>query len=943
MDVDEEGFSDPMDRDEDIEVEKTHGDSNDSHMSDRRSNEGDERESENDDNSGCEREECDDNDGSTHSSLVRALIPSEDEGSHRDDVNTGIVDTVDRNGRLSPSEVVAQQFEEYDTDCPKYLESGFKNVPLELKNLGFKNFNGLNPLDLYKDNYEFLQPAKKHEETMDSFSKAFSLVPFGDDSNYNQPTEGSPLYFISECNSMTFPDHVTDILYFFHSLLMFISQNGLTNHVLRSQTLSLGQSRTRDKVTTGVLENKMGSNSESFMDEGDFDREFRGASEILRDRNRQGVGDHLEEKDPFTIRMAYTGALFDVDGEIKHMLFCMVIVTPLINFDFLGYINYVFLNNPKNPQMKEMWRELCGIWKQIMMTEANDNCGLMGDPTLYKLDPGGELGIFSICNMLMVPYKVWNLVKKTYKDAENIRIMGCPSIRYSKDGMDDFYETYYHTLVNCVSKAYQQLTTDIQICLSMKDEERREKQWDMENVGGWPLKVANDNTGKVIFLRFGHFPWPIVMHFDIKKPENNLNKMGFMMNLGLIPLSVQHMLFVFKTFNPNVPNSVVISDEHILKSTEKATPIKILKTYYSSKVNIEDLSDKPLSKWCLAFCIHVSNARQNGGSSVEEITEQLRTHVKNCLMLHFEVMKSNGYGSEFFKQCIHVIENAHKTNLKTVSLKAYLEMCTKHRIHPSLRSNKFLRNYFFLMMHIADLNDDMKLNALNLEAMFDIMTSSVHWHVGSHNLTFTAFFQCVMIASGVGHLDVNVEKGSVQMFWEKPNSSGAGMIQQSIMRYYELLGKMFMFLATNNKMGLYSFFRTTKVGLENMVCVDFIDGKKVREPPPDQKYVDYAHTENRKAETPWAALIQYGFPRDSASDSQINTTADVNKDNLRQSITKYVKNFVHTCLFSTNEAAPPDDSPITLYVVMHAVDPGADAYKEPCEMEGGFNSSGVEL
>jgi len=317
--------------------------------------------------------------------------------------------------------------------------------------------------------------------------------------------------------------------------------------------------------------------------------------------------------------------------------------------------------------------------------------------------------------------------------------------------------------------------------------------------------------------------------------------------------------------------------------------------------------------------------------------------MRNCMRLHIDMLRGDGYGSEFFKQCIHVIDNVGKTDLKTVSLKAYLDMSARHRVPKRLAHNAFVRNSLSLMQHLCDLNEDMKLNALNLEAMQDIMISSIHWHIGSHSHSFIAFFQCVMIASCVGHLDMNIEKDCMQMEWRKPNSSGAGLTQGSIIRYYEHLGKLYLIMLENNKLVLFTWNRTTKVAFESECCVTYIKDQRVAEPSHDFKFLSYAYTENRKKDTPWETLIQIGFPRDGVKSAVIMSTADTTQTGVRELTAKVPITNVHIEVYSTNEPPPPGDVPQTLYVVMHAVDPGTDAYKKPGDAENTFNSGGTEL
>jgi hypothetical protein len=155
------------------------------------------------------------------------------------------------------------------------------------------------------------------------------------------------------------------------------------------------------------------------------------------------------------------------------------------------------------------------------------------------------------------------------------------------------------------------------------------------------------------------------------------------------------------------------------------------------------------------------------------------------------------------------------------------------------------------------------------------------------------------------------------------------------------MGKYFMILSDKNKMLLFNWNRTTKGALEAECCVTYVNDQMVAWPSPEHKYLSYAFTENRKKDAPWEAMVTLGFQRDESTNAVVMSTANTG-DGLWRLTAKHPVTHVHFEVLSTNEAPPAGDIPQTLWVVMHCVDPGVEAYKEPSEEENAFNKIGTE-
>jgi hypothetical protein len=152
-----------------------------------------------------------------------------------------------------------------------------------------------------------------------------------------------------------------------------------------------------------------------------------------------------------------------------------------------------------------------------------------------------------------------------------------------------------------------------------------------------------------------------------------------------------------------------------------------------------------------------------------------------------------------------------------------------------------------------------------------------------------------------------------------------------------------MITKDQNKLIVQLWNRNTAGALEGETCVGLLNGTRISGPDSENKYIDYAFTENRQNITPYATLILIGFPRDDNSlTGKIFSTADPSKTGQRELYTKIPITHVHFCMFSTNELPPIGkemDVAQTLWVVMPCVDPGTEPYMKPSSVGQHFNSA----
>jgi len=181
-----------------------------------------------------------------------------------------------------------------------------------------------------------------------------------------------------------------------------------------------------------------------------------------------------------------------------------------------------------------------------------------------------------------------------------------------------------------------------------------------------------------------------------------------------------------------------------------------------------------------------------------------------------------------------------------------------------------------------------------------------------------------------GHLDMQDKQG-VTMDWRKPNSSGAGTIQDRINKMQELLGKMFGVMPLMNKQLFITNNRWTAVGIENQCCAEIVHDEIVGMPTKALNDQPQCMTEVR--DTDLTAVIRWLVKRDPTDTGIAISTVDMNKTNKRDIALKVQTNRMAVCAFATN-VKQHGDEPQTLAVVQHAQAPGASRYRRITESDG---------
>ena len=529
-----------------------------------------------------------------------------------------------------------------DSRCSELLQIDFQKAPRDILNCG--NVKYQFPIEAFSDRWNLLQPTSELVHIMDGASKCMRVIPFGDTSLFTQPHEGPTWSFVGRCIGAAVPLHIEMALYFFYRLCTHIEINGLTEYVVPGPNLQLRYDRRLGKRVVGVT--RAVSSRASGQGEPSCAQPDNEPFSFERAAKGECSGGDCEAETvcaPLTIRMGFTGALYQSDGgdqlgddaeaqrgydaeaqrgddaETQQDLFCVLYITPLRNVDLLSYIHECFLSRSKatGPDSKHRDSDVVELeyfWRTLLQYEATENLKIgdgYGTPFDYSMDSGGVLGVDMLLSVLQIPIKIHEIVKARCLPGQlqSLNVMGFPSFDYT-GGSSDFraYVSYLFACVRQQAAERRELVAAVERYNNVKPTDRplfESRQ--LRNPGGWPLRLGSlqcglDGSGDVEegFTEFGLPPLPIMLSWFILKSHAQLVTFdSFKLNSGSIPHLATMSIRRFLAFDvgqlvrdlrsgaaeSDVCRNRMIEEKALLIDKEIATPLLISLRYYGPHAN----------------------------------------------------------------------------------------------------------------------------------------------------------------------------------------------------------------------------------------------------------------------------------------------------------------------------------------------------------------------
>lgn len=365
---------------------------------------------------------------------------------------------------------------------------------------------------------------------------------------------------MSRCCGASLPEDMEIAVYFWYRVLADIKVKGLTRYVTPTPILVPQWDRLTGKKVTHMCEKKVRAEaqhaSQSIISDcmEDFD-----VSHMLRTRAVTASVEDLSALQPFSIRVAFTGAFFEADGKNVQEMFAFVIITPLRNFDIVSYVHESFLAQPVPgvagfKEKHQDWRELMFMWNTMLLREAYENLNVekdLGDPILHAMDGTGSLSCDKLLSMFNCPLKIYKIIQRRYPVFSKLHVIGFPDLTFKNDDLMNQYTDYAYAYISYNASVRSSLRSGIDKYNTCKSEDRSGVVEVLSSPAGWPL-FAQRKSGRDFYMKFGLPRFPCVLEFDmVKNPVFYLSFDAFKVNSGKLPALVLLKLRKFLTFDPS--------------------------------------------------------------------------------------------------------------------------------------------------------------------------------------------------------------------------------------------------------------------------------------------------------------------------------------------------------------------------------------------------------
>jgi hypothetical protein len=802
---------------------------------------------------------------------------------------------------------------EIDSGCPRHTLKDFESVPSVLR----KDFSFSMGSSLYASP---MSPAIDRVSSMNATSKCMRMRHASDPCFFIQPYEGSTMVFLARCNGVGIPTHIQHVLYFFYRLKVFTELHEWTGFVIPTKGTQLVFARGRKgKDVIGVREVVSREAGDGEADEADEGGAYDLAASFRKRCRRAGV-ERVTALPPFSITIGFTGVTVREGAARRQELFCAVYVRPLRSMDLLKYISESFLAQPKGNIASKFpdWNELTFYWKMILQYEASVNCNMAEDPWQFTSVPWSEAGVHTITNLLSTPLRIAGVTRRLHPECDGMDIPGFPELARRRDPETLEYDRYMNDYITHQARTEEKVDEYMEDYGRLIGEPKRDASYEIPNPGGWPSGGG---------ARFSLFRMPLMMEWGLQKNLSSEVKFDtFVLNIGGLPELASRKMRDFLTSDPTGEAHAGGDDAPAAIGDEPATPLLISERYYGSGAQpIDDLlTAGTMLPWYNVMKTTMHARRAHNSLSPSGAMDLVWRHLRSCMENHTGMMTSGRYRSDHLEQGFDIVRKLRDSQLQGVSLALYLRQLRRTRVDVSIRHDAYLSTCQMFYLSVQDINRDFVLNAANLECLMEMWMSSIHHLLGSHHHSIVAFFQGIMIMGARGHLQVS-DGTMVSMDWRKPNSSGAGTIQDRVNKLEELMCIKFGIMSNKNRQGLIGQQRWTAVAMEDQCCIVVVDKEVVGKPSTELNDNPQVALEVR--ENDMTSLIRWAVPRDSNTRNYGVSTVDPKRTNERVSALKVQITRPALVGFATNCKSKNSEEPATLAAVQHVVTAGAPAYR----------------
>ena len=608
--------------------------------------------------------------------------------------------------------------------------------------------------------------------------------------------------------------------------------------------------------------------------------------------------------------------------------------------------------------------------------------GVLGDescqrPKDYFSNATGRMGIDTICNIMLEPFKICKLIEKHYNHPRNISIIGYPIIDWQGNPSTD--EDLKHYLNYIAARLGHQVQARTRMATSCKDynkekpRNRRRKADEEEDPEPEPPKsytllpifgvpVGGSRQWYSVFLRC-LCPINLVLRrlCDVNVKESF---QCWSLNIGALPPLALCLMRGCLLFDPRNPETMRL-DTILLRELDVPSDLATIRQRFYG------VNSKPYAHIAMSGCQlgnyvdiarHIKNSVELGAMSAGSAVHLLKKAIEYGISVFKGMAEGNMFLSNRVTQAMEIMskislaERVGEVNF-CKGMKIYqrnlLELpvisasneeiwqAAAESPHFAYMLNPYDRARRTLLMSLIDVNRFFRLNSGNMQLMLEIMISMIAHTIGGHNETHQAFGRGIEIAPACGTMREWVSSASRSKIKvrkvDNPNSAGkdftADRISETFTKFCQKYG------VHDSMQGLTVIRRFTPVAMEGATTLQISKGEIVGTPDRELNMCFLVITESRgDTVTTQNTLIQTVYKRGGAQKDCSITTGEDSKDKTRHTVSKIEVSPVMLCTRCGNrkiDSMESDEQMDTIAAVLPLIESGSTVH-EPGVSEGQF-------
>ena len=634
-------------------------------------------------------------------------------------------------------------------------------------------------------------------------------------------------------------------------------------------------------------------------------------------------------------------------------------------------------------------RDLLELFEHILIYQAY---GVLNDdsserPNRFYANPNGRLGIDTICNPFLEPFKICKLLEKHFNSPHHICIVGYPQINWqgnidiieggshSDSDLRDYVQYSSACLGHQVDARSKLSEAALEFYTQEKKSRRRKadheeeakEEFPIPGMYGCPIRARSG-----WYTEFATCLCPINMQLRrLCEIDVDESLQCWTLNLGAIPPLALCLIRGCLLFDPESPETIRL-DSILLRELDVPGNLQLIRHRF---YNTSAFSHKHIAmQGCqegnyVDIMNHIQTSVKSDSMSAGTAVHLLTKATEYGINVFVSMVESNSFLSARVTQSMELMKKiAHEERTGRANFCKGMRVYQRSLLglpgitapdddiwqrgretpHFAALLSPYDRARRTLLLSLIDVNRFYRLNSGNLQLMLEIMISMIAHTIGGRNKTHDMFGRGLEIAPCCGTLSEWVQSANNKRIRVRntanPNSAGKDFTCNKITNIFTLFCQKYG--VHESLQGLTVIKRFTPVAMESFTTLQSCQGKIVGTPDEELNMAFFIMTEARgtNVETDQNTLITNVYRRgEQQKDCSITTGEDSKK--MRHAVTKVQVSPVMLCTRCGNkkpETLVENEQINTISAVVAMIECGSRVYV-PGTQEGEFGDVETDI